>query len=126
MIPRVCALALLAAIFGAMLQEFGFRSKRLFITFCLLLLLSAASEPLNKIFEGISSLSALAGVSEAAKCALKAVGLGYVFGITSDICRELGETGIASAVTVVGRLEIFLVVFPYFEETVKLGVELLK
>ena len=54
------------------------------------------------------------------------MGLGYVFGFTSEICSELGEGVIASAVTAAGRVQIFLVAYPYFEKIIKLGVELLE
>ena len=66
------------------------------------------------------------GISEATECALKAVGLGHIFGFTSDFCASLGEGGLAKAVTVVGRVEIFLVAYPYFEKIIALGIKLLE
>ena len=48
-----------------------------------------------------------------------------MFGITADLCTSLGEIGIARAVTVVGRVQIFAVAYPYFEKMIALGMELL-
>ena len=47
--------------------------------------------------------------------ATKILGLGYVFGICSDVCRELGENGVANSILVVGRVEIFLATLPYLD-----------
>jgi hypothetical protein len=65
------------------------------------------------------------GIADAADKAIRAVGLGYVFGFTSDICNSLGESTLASLVTAVGRVEIFLLALPYFVKTIELGMELL-
>ena len=47
--------------------------------------------------------------------ATKILGLGYIFGICSDVCRELGENGVANSILVVGRVEIFLATLPYLD-----------
>lgn len=126
MIPRVCALALIAVILLSLLGELGFKSKRLFATLCTVILLSALIQPLSDLLSRLGLLSESAGISEAAACALKAVGLGYIFGFTSDVCLSLGESGIASAVQLIGRVQIFLVAWPFFEKIIDLGSELLK
>ena len=126
MIPKIAALAIFSAILFALLDSMGFKSKGLFASLCGLMILSALGEPLTEIFGSLISVAERTGISEAASCALKAVGLGYVFGITSDICTSLGEVGIARAVTAVGRVQIFAVSYPYFEKMLSLGMELLE
>ena len=54
------------------------------------------------------------------------LGVGYVFGIVSDICEEMGERGISSAVINAGRIEIFLLIFPYFKKILEMGIGLLR
>lgn len=125
MTAAVCSFALIAAILCVLLREFGFRSIKLFTTLCLILLLCAISPPLIELFSSIRGISDTVGIADAAECALKAVGLGYAFGFTAEICESLGEGGLASAVTLVGRIQIFLVAMPYFEKVVTLGMELL-
>ena len=66
-----------------------------------------------------------AGVSEPLSAAVKILGIGYLFGMCADVCRELGEGGAAKAVETVGRVEIIAVVIPYFKEIVSVGAELL-
>ena len=126
MIPKICAVALMCALLSAFLGELGFKNKKLISLLAVILLFGAMSEGIGVFIEKITKLSESAGLSDACLTALKAVGLGYVFGITSDVCSELGETGVARAVTVAGKVEILLVSLPYFEKTINLGLELLK
>lgn len=125
MIPQICLFALICALLGALLQGLGYKSKGLFATLGAILILSALTGGLSDIFGGIMSLASTAGITEAARSALRVVGLGYVFGFTAEICSSLGESLIASAVTAAGRVQIFLVAYPYIEKVVKLGAELL-
>ena len=126
MIPKICLFALLSALLSFLLERLGFRSGGLFALLCTLLMLCSMAESLGDMLGGIMTLANRAGITDAASCALRAVGLGYVFGFTADLCASLGEGAIASAVTVAGRVEIFLVAYPYFERMVALGAELLE
>ena len=119
------ACALICAVLCVILDSLGFKSKGLFATLSALILFSMLGDSLSELFSGILKLSERTGITAAAKASLKAVGLGYVFGITADICDSLGERTIASALTVVGRVQIFLVAYPYFEKIVTLGLELI-
>ena len=71
-------------------------------------------------------MAAASGLSEAAEGVLKISGIGFLMGASADVCRELGESGIARGVTLAGRLEILCVALPFLREIVALGVELLK
>ena len=126
MILRACALALLTAILGTVLSELGFKSKKLLGILAVLLIMSLIGEDISTLIGRLAGFSDMAGIGDAAKCAMKVVGIGYVFGFTADVCRELGEGGVAGAVGIVGRVETFLVVMPYFEKTLELGAGLLK
>ena len=125
MIAKLCLSALLVAILAALLSELGFRHKRLFTVLSLVVLISMLADGIGDLLPSLVGFAELGGLSDAAKCAVKAVGLGYVFGFTSDICSSLGESTLASLVTAVGRVEIFLLALPYFVKTVEMGMELL-
>ena len=126
MMIRLASLALIAAIVGTLLGEFGFRSKKLFALLSFVIIISGVIEPLSDTITRISSLSELYGVGEGAKCIVKTVGAGYLFGFVSDVCAELGETGIQKAVSLAGRIEMFLIAFPFYEKAIRLGIELLE
>lgn len=126
MIIRAAVLAILCALLCALLDGAGFKSKGLFATLCILIMFVGLADSLSELFSGIMSLAERTGIREAASCSIRVVGLGYIFGITSDLCDSLGERAIASAVTMVGRIQIFLVAYPYFEKIISLGIELIK
>jgi stage III sporulation protein AD len=77
------------------------------------------------IFRSVENIFQSVGFSEGAGAAIKILGLGYLFGICADVCRELGENSIAKAVEVAGRAEILMVVIPFLEEIIEMGAELL-
>ena len=126
MIPKICALGLLLAFVGVMLSEVGYKSKKLFSLLAAVAVLSLLGGEISSALSSIMSLGEITGISEIAATALKIVGLGYVFGVSSDIIKELSEPTLASFVTVGGRIEILIVVLPYFVEIIELGIELIK
>ncbi len=126
MIPKICAIGLLGAILAAFLGDLGFKNKKLISLLTAIIILSTLKDTVSSFIGKIVGLSEIAGIGDACSCALKAVGLGYVFGFASDLCSELGEGSVGKALGVAGKVEIFLVALPYFEKTVALGLELLK
>ena len=126
MIPKILLFALMCAILSALLDGLGFKAKGLFSLLCILLMLISLSSDLTETMGGILSLANRAGISDAASAAIKAIGLGYIFGFVADLCSSLGEGVLATTVTTAGRINIFLVAYPYFESIVKLGMELLE
>lgn len=126
MIITTVAAAIICALLCSVLDGLGFKSKGLFATLCVLILFTALADSLSDLLSGIMSLAERTGIMEAAGCAIRAIGLGYIFGITADICDSLGEKSISSAVSVVGRVQIFLVSYPYFEKIIALGLELVE
>ena len=66
------------------------------------------------------------GLGNITASVLKIVGIGYLGGIVSDICRDMGESSVGGAVNAVAKLEILAVAAPYFFDIVKLGVGLIE
>ena len=124
MISKLPPVAILCAFMAALLEAMGFRSKRLFVALSLLMLMISAMDSLFGIIEPLGRLAAEVGISEPADKAFRALGLGYLFGFASEICHSLGEGGLATVLTIAGRVEIFLLILPYFVKTVELGLEL--
>lgn len=117
--------ALICVMMSVLLDGLGFRAKRLFVCITVIIMMIGLVGSLSKVFDPILNIARDVGIGEVADKSLRAVGLGYVFGFTSDICSSLGETTLASLVTAVGRVEIFLIALPYFVKTVELGIKLL-
>ena len=60
-----------------------------------------------------------------AETMLKIVGAGYVFGICSDVCSQLGQASLSNAVILCGRVEIVALSAPFIKRIVEEGAKLL-
>ena len=114
--------ALLFAAVAFLLKNLGWRGAPVLVAVCSVYLISSVAEELGSVFRTVSVLTDTLGAGEAVSAAIKVIGLGYLFGICADICRELEAAGIAKAVEVVGRVEIIAVVLPYFKEIIETGI----
>ena len=123
---RFCAVGLLTAVTGLLISECGRGLRKPILAVGAVVILTAVLERVGALCSELLSLASVAGVTEICTAALKVVGLGYVFGICSELCRELDAPLVATSLTLGGRVEIILVVMPYFVKTVSLGVEMLK
>ena len=116
---------MLLAFCALILRNLGWKGVPCFLALCLVLILSQLPGGIHKITSSLASLTNYGELSEILRGAVKIVGVGYLFGICADVCRELGENGIAKAVEVVGRVEIILIVMPFLMDIINLGVDLL-
>ena len=126
MILRLIGASLILTVSAFLLKNFGWRGAPIFTAIALVLFITEAEGELEYIFSSIRKIGIESGIENALSAAIKVLGIGYLFGICADICRELSEAGIAKAVEVVGRVEIIAVVVPYFEEIIKVGIGLVK
>ena len=124
MIFEIFGLAFLFATSVFILKALGWKGAPL-VTVCAIVgLLSFFFERLEPVLEIFKLIKEEGEASEAVECVLKIIGIGYVSGICSDICRELGEVGIASVMALLFRLEMLTVVFPMVIEIMNIGLEL--
>ncbi len=125
MIFKVCLGALIAAFVAVIAKELGWRGSGVLSVGCGALILLSAIEGIGELGSEIGVLSKVGELSELGEAALKIIGIGYIFGICADVCTDLGERSLASAVNFAGRIEILTVVLPYFKKILELGLELL-
>ena len=117
------AYALLSLVLGVLLRELGFKGARLVFLIGTVGIVGAAALYAGRLFNSLSVIGT--DNSEYARAMLKIVGVGYVFGICSDICTELGETSLSAAVCLFGRIEIVMLSVPFIRMIVEKGIELI-
>ena len=125
MIFKICAYSLLALAVILLGRELGWRGAPLIAVSVLLSAVGLVLPTLRSVNSYYSTLFLELNLSGIAKTAIKLIGLGYLVGIVSDICKELGEGLIAKGVLLVGRVEIISIVAPYFFEVIRIGVSLI-
>lgn len=120
---RVLAYAMITLFLGVVLKELGFKGTRLVILLGTVSLLGAFVLYIGELFDMLPSLDD--DGREYAVAMLKMVGVGYAFGICSDVCRELGENTLGSTVSLLGRAEILLISLPFVKGIIERGIELI-
>lgn len=117
--------AMVLVFLGVILRDMGFRGVKLYSVLGLVLLFVAFIDLAERLVFAIEPVIEMGGVGGVATLALKIIGVGYVYGIASDICRDMGEGGVANAVLGVGRVEILLISAPSVVGIVELATELI-
>ena len=64
-------------------------------------------------------------ISEYFSVILKVLGISFIVQTGADICRDFGETSIASKVEFAGKAVILAVILPVLKSVVSMGLELL-
>ena len=126
MLWKTCGAALIAAVLCYLLGELGFRGKRVISSFALVLFFLVFVDLAGDILESLASLGLKKEGREAVSTALKIIGIGQGFGICASVCSELSENGISSAITLIGKAEIVLIMLPYLKELFEMVGALLK
>ena len=124
MIFKICGIALIGAALAFIMKNYGWRGASLISIAGMLTLLLSLGQYFEKISVFFDTAMGSSTMNTAAESVLKVLGIGYFSGICSDICRELGEVGIASVMALLFRLEMLTVVFPMVIEIMNIGLEL--
>ena len=122
---RIVGIGVVGAVLSFFLREAGFHGAKIVAAVAVVGLSISAIEAFGRLSGGLGASYFGKEIEDGARLILKIIGTGYVFGVSSDVCRELGEGGLASAVLVVGRVEILLLALPTFREIIGLGIELM-
>lgn len=107
---------MLAAVSVLILKSFGFRGAPLVAAVGIAAALSLYGSSFSEIFGTFSYLGGIADISGYLTSLVKVVGISYLAGISMDICREIGEGGVAKCISLITKLELILIALPYIEE----------
>ncbi len=115
-------LGLLVACAALILRQLGFGATPAVICLGLVMLLSLCAEGLGSIGREIEKIGEWSNISEYASSVLKVIGIGYVSGMSSDVCETLGEGAVARGILLLGKLEILAVALPYVSEILTMAL----
>lgn len=118
------SVGMITLVLGFLLREFGFRGYRLAVVLGTVGVIGIATSLVGEIISAFSVFGQDYD-SEYIKTVLKIIGIGYVSGICADICVDLGEAGLSSAILLIGKCEIVVLAAPCAISIVQKGVELI-
>lgn len=122
---RFIALSVILLFLSLILKEVGFKGAKLFSAVGFIGLYVMLLDNFGSVFSEMTSLSPDGALADCVKEVMKVVGVGYVFGISSDICQDMGEGGIASALNAAGRVEIIALTLPFIKRLVAFAGEVI-
>ena len=117
---KLIAYVLITLFLGVVLRELGFKGAKLVLIVGMISVIGAITVYIGKLASEFAVFGE--GTGAYATAILKIVGVGYAFGICSDICAELGEGGLASAVCLFGRVEIMAILLPFIKMIIEKGI----
>ncbi len=122
---RICMLAVIGIAVTSILREW--RAGWLpFVRIALVVAFGIAAlrlaEPIVSYLQSVSATSAIAPY---APMLFKALAIAYITQYAAELCRESGESGAASGVELVGRIEILLLSLPLVGEILQMAEHLL-
>ncbi len=125
-ITQVVALGAIGAVCATVVKR-QTPDMALVLTVCAVaLVLCVGIEALRPVRTLLDALAQRAGLSAAVLGpVLKTVGAALLTRVTAELCRDAGESGIASAVEIAGGACALVICLPLFEAVVQLMLELL-
>ena len=126
-ILKISIICIFVSVFCLLLRtqrpEFSILTALITTVFILLLILRGIASPLNTLADKLEGYGIELSYF---KVALKALGIGYVTNFSADICRDAGQTSLASISEAVGKCGIFLLSLPLIINIVDLALEFIK
>ena len=119
---KAAAIGLLVCVLTLLLREAGFRGARLVSLIGTVGLMGLAIVGVDRILDALSLAERLGDNAGQISDIFKIVGVGTVFGMISDMARDMGEMGVATALNVLGRVEIFALSVPYVNSVLELAI----
>jgi stage III sporulation protein AD len=116
-IISLAGLAVVTAVIALVLREYK-SDYSLYITILgCLIILSAILYNFDSIIQFLDKTVLMSGISDNNfAILLKAVGAGYITQFAGDICRDSGETSIASKIELAGKIYILFLSIPLIDQ----------
>jgi len=121
MLIRVMAIAVVGSVIGLVLKKNSPEMSMLLTISVAIFALYLAFEVIGSVVGFIRSLSETAGISPAVLgIVLKTIGIAIVTKLTSDICRDAGQSGVAAGVDFAGTITAIYISLPLLESVMSM------
>ncbi|MBE6589594.1 MAG: hypothetical protein E7643_05390 [Ruminococcaceae bacterium] len=122
---KVCMLAVAGIAATAIIKQWKSDFLPLVRLGILLLLGTVLLTLSSPLFSYVRALTQYSGSTAHAELLFKALGIALLAQISADVCRECGESSLATGVELTGKIEILLLCLPMIGELLKIAEELL-
>ena len=120
------ALAVTSALLCLVLRQYRPEFALVMAILCGVFLLSSVITQLSPVFSGLYELVEQTNVAPTyLQIVIKSFGICYLAQLAADLCRDAGQTAIASKIELAGRAAVRVMAMPLFFEIVKLAVSMI-
>ena len=81
---------------------------------------------IEEVWSEAASLLTGSGMDRYASVMLRSLGLAFLTRICSDVCRDMGENGVAGGVEMAGKIAILVLCLPMIEEILGYAAQILE
>ena len=125
-IIAAAAAGLVGTVLALILGQYRAEFRMLVTAAVTLLLMAMVLEQLSPVLEQLRSTMELTGLTgDYAAILFKAVGICLLTQLAGDVCRDSGESSIASKIELAGRAAILLTAMPLIQEVLAWAWELM-
>lgn len=125
-IIAAAAAGLVGTVLALILEQYRPEFRMLVTAAVTLLLMAMVLEQLSPVLEQLRSTMELTGLTgDYAAILFKAVGICLLTQLAGDVCRDSGESSIASKIELAGRAAILLTAMPLIQEVLAWAWELM-
>ena len=125
-IIAAAAAGLVGTVLALILRQYRPEFRMLVTAAVTLLLMAMVLEQLSPVLEQLRSTMELTGLTgDYAAILFKAVGICLLTQLAGDVCRDSGESSIASKIELAGRAAILLTAMPLIQEVLAWAWELM-
>ena len=122
-ILQIAALAVLAAALAFVLRTLGAKGAPALTVAAGLAFVAYAVARYGEALTAIREMAERAGVSDGVGVILRMIFVGILCAVAAEICRDVGESTLATRVEICGKAEILLLALPFLLELVNLALE---
>ncbi len=122
---KYCGVAVCAVICITLLKNHKGELASSVGIFTSVILVSAAIGEFTPAFDFVSEAVSKTGFSGYFTTLMKAMGVTMTVQFTSEVCRDCGESGIASKLELAGKAEVMILCLPFIEELISLAADIM-
>lgn len=111
-ILQICGVGIIAAISAVVIKQLRAEAAVPVRLAANIILIGAALSIAAPVYSYINDMMSASALSEFESVLMKALGVALITHIGSEICRDVGENGIAGCVELAGKCEILLLSLP--------------
>ena len=124
---RIAGIVLAALIAVILLKKTGREFSLLIVICTVIIIFIIILEDLYSVVDRLTDLTQSVGVVRPyISLMLKVLGISLISQLVSDLCRDSGESALASQAEIAGKIIILVVALPLFESVIEIITGLLK